>query len=159
MDKKDCHHLSDVSYRELAASVLTVLERVIAVLVLVAIVFYVVESVQFFLSGDMTENGLLYEVVYRVLLVSIGLELARMLVTHSFLAVLELLGFVIARKLLVPDVTMVDILIGVLAFFALVACYRYLIFPIRKELREENMLTTTTRIWRDEEREVGYVVK
>jgi len=40
-----------------------------------------------------------------VLLLVIGLELVRMLVTHSLSAVLELLAFVIARKMLKPDLS------------------------------------------------------
>lgn len=151
MIDNDCSHhtFTDISYRELSASVLTVLERLIAFLVMVAIAIYVYDSIAFFLETPWGQYDFIYEVVSRVLLISIGVELARMLVTHSFLAVLELIGFVIARKLLAPDVTMNDILIGVLAFFALVACYRYLIFPIRQELRAENMYVTTTRIWND----------
>ncbi|HNT30220.1 MAG TPA: hypothetical protein PKL83_04690 [bacterium] len=51
-----------------------------------------------------------------------------MLIVHDLVAVLELLAFVIARKLLKPDVGALDILISVTAFVMLLAARKYL-FP------------------------------
>ncbi len=45
--------------------------------------------------------------------------------THDLGAILELLAFVIARKLLKPDLQALDILLSVLAFVALLAARRY----------------------------------
>jgi hypothetical protein len=59
-----------------------------------------------------------YELIYRVLLLVIGVELVRTLVTHDLRAVLELLAFVVARKMLKPDLGVLDILLSVLAFVA-----------------------------------------
>ena len=68
-----------------------------------------------------------YELIYRVLLLVIGVELVRTLVTHELRAILELLGFVVARKMLKPDLVVLDILLSVLAFVALLAANRFLL--------------------------------
>jgi hypothetical protein len=75
--------------------------------------------------------------IYRVLLLVIGVELVRTLVTHELGAVLELLGFVVARRMLKPDLAVLDILLSVLAFVALLAANRFLLFtPSPPESRE-----------------------
>ena len=63
--------------------------------------------------------------IYRVLILVIGVELIRTLVTHDLGAVLELLAFVIARKLLKPDLSALDILLSVSAFVVLLVARRY----------------------------------
>jgi hypothetical protein len=68
-----------------------------------------------------------YELIYRVLLLVIGIELVRTLVTHELRAILELLAFVVARKMLKPDLAFLDILLSVLAFVALLAANRFLL--------------------------------
>ena len=54
-----------------------------------------------------------------------AVELIRTLVTHDLGAVLELLAFVIARKLLKPDLTALDILLSVSAFVVLLFARRF----------------------------------
>jgi hypothetical protein len=102
-------------------------ERVLALLVLAGVVIFAATGTAHLVRQDWTATETFYELIYRVLLLVIGLELARMLVTHSLVAVLELLSFVIARKMLKPDLTAVDIALSVLAFVALMAARRYLI--------------------------------
>ena len=53
-----------------------------------------------------------YELIYRVLLLVIGVELIRTLVTHDLSAVLELLAFVVARKMLKPELSTLGIVLG-----------------------------------------------
>ena len=102
-------------------------ERLLAALVLVGVVISAVTGTMHLVLLDWTETQTFYELIYRILLLVIGLELARMLVTHSLVAVMELLAFVIARKMLKPDLTAADIALSVLAFVALMAARRYLI--------------------------------
>jgi hypothetical protein len=64
-------------------------------------------------------------------LVVVGLELVRMLILHDLAALLELLGFIIARKVLRPDIVTLDIVLAALAFVALLAARRYLAHPAR----------------------------
>lgn len=111
------------SYRVL----LKAAEQLLAGVVLVGVVFAGVGSVQALSVMDWRATDAMYELVYRVLLLVIGLELARMLVTHDLLAVVELLAFVIARKMLKPDLTSVDVALGVGAFAALLLARYYVL--------------------------------
>jgi hypothetical protein len=75
--------------------------------------------------------------IYRVLILVIGVELICTLVTHDLGAVLELLAFVIARKLLKPDLTALDILLSVSAFVVLLIARRFFLRLPSNEANEE----------------------
>lgn len=101
-------------------------EYLFALVVLFAVVISVLASLTSFMQFDWSSNKAFYDFIYRVLLLVIGLELARLLITHNIQAVLELIAFVIARKTLKPDITSLDILFIVISFFLLI-CSRVLI--------------------------------
>jgi len=101
-------------------------EKLLAFAVMVSVLVAFVEGAIFLAGQDWTAKETFYELIYRVLLLVIGLELVRMLFTHSLAAVLELLAFVIARKMLKPDLTAVDIILSVFAFVCLLAGRKYL---------------------------------
>jgi hypothetical protein len=101
-------------------------EYLFAVVVLFAVVISVFASLNNFVQFDWGSNKSFYDFIYRILLLVIGLELARLLITHNLQAVLELIAFVIARKTLKPDITSLDILFIVISFFLLI-CSRALI--------------------------------
>lgn len=102
------------------------LEKLLAVVVLGSVIVAAVHGGIRLAGLDWSANETFYELIYRMLLLVIGLELVRMLITHSLAAVLELLAFVIARKMLKPDLTSLDIILSVMAFVALLAGRRYL---------------------------------
>lgn len=104
---------------------ITVLEKLVAMVVIVGVIGYAAHSVVVLLSLDWSLTETYYELINRVLAIIIGLELVRMLVSHSIAAVLELLAFVIARKMLKPELESIDIMAGVLAFVALMAARHY----------------------------------
>lgn len=101
------------------------IERLLALAILIAVLVFAVRSAQAMIAMDWRLTETFYELVYRVLLLVIGVELARTLVTHDLRAILELLAFVIARKMLKPDLDVLDILLSVLAFVALLAANRF----------------------------------
>jgi hypothetical protein len=102
-------------------------ERLLALCVLIGVIAHTIFS-GIVLSGmDWRLTVTFYDLVYRVLLLVIGLELVRMLVVHDLMAILELLAFVIARKMLKPDIVALDIVLAVIAFVALLAARRYLL--------------------------------
>ncbi len=107
-------------------SVVRWLEKFLAVAALASVLVAAVLGAIYLSGLNWTDKETFYELIYRVLLLVIGLELVRMLITHSLSAVLELLAFVIARKMLKPDLTSVDIILSVLAFVALLGGRRFL---------------------------------
>lgn len=115
-------------------------ERLLAMAVLGGAIVYGTASVQVMASMDWHTTATFYELIYRVLLLVIGLELVRMLVVHDLMAVLELLAFVIARKMLKPDLAAVEIVLAVLAFVALLAARRFLFAALSTQ---ENIKTST----------------
>ena len=115
-----------VNLRGSYSATVRILERLLALGVLISVLVALIKGGIFLAGEDWTQKETFYELIYRVLLLVIGLELVRMLITHSLAAVLELLAFVIARKMLKPDLTAVDIILSVLAFVSLLAGRRYL---------------------------------
>lgn len=104
---------------------ITLMEKLVAFAVVLAVIFYAVSSIATVAVMDWSLTETYYEVINRVLAIIIGLELVRMLISHSIASVLELLAFVIARKMLKPDLGSVDIMAGVLAFVALMAARHF----------------------------------
>jgi hypothetical protein len=102
-------------------------ERGLALVVLVGIVVAAVGSGVALTRMDWRSTTALDELIDRALLLVIGLELVRMLITHEIKAVLELLSFVIARKTLKPDLQPHEIALCALAFVLLLGAYRYLL--------------------------------
>jgi hypothetical protein len=101
------------------------IERLLALVILGGVFAFGLGSAQTLVAMDWRLTETLYDLVYRVLLLVIGVELVRILVTHDLRAILELLAFVIARKMLKPDLGVLDILLSVLAFVALLAASHY----------------------------------
>lgn len=106
-------------------SAITILEKFVALAVVLGVVMYSIQSIVVLAGMDWALTETYYELINRVLAIIIGLELVRMLISHSIAAVLELLAFVIARKMLKPDLESVDVMAGVLAFVALMAARHY----------------------------------
>lgn len=102
------------------------LEKLIAFATLTAVVWYSFTSIGVLWEMDWASTETFYEFINRTLVAIIGLELVRMLVNHSIGAVLELLAFVIARKMLKPDLEALDIALSAGAFVALMAARHYL---------------------------------
>lgn len=118
MDKK----ISD-SYR----GAVKWLERILAMAVLAGVLVSAIHGAIYLARVDWSSTDAFYELIYRALLLVIGLELVRMLITHSLGAVLELLAFVIARKMLKPDLSALDVALVVAAFVALLAGRKHLL--------------------------------
>ena len=110
-----------------ARTIATSLERLSALAILIGVIVFAFQSTFVLIEMDWRSLDTFYELIYRILLVVIGVELIRTLVTHDLAAILELLAFVVARKLLKPDLTALDILLGAGAFVGLLAARRFLL--------------------------------
>ncbi len=107
------------------------MERGLAAALLVGVVAFAIQSCIVLAGMDWTDDETIYRMIYKTLLLVIGIELIRTLVTHDLGAILELLAFVIARKLLKPDLEALDILLSVIAFVLLLGARRYFLGPIK----------------------------
>ena len=103
------------------------LECGLALAILVGVIAFAFSSAIALSGMDWGDTPTFYEMIYRVLILVIGVELIRTLVTHNLGAVLELLAFVIARKLLKPELTAMDIFLSVSAFVVLLIARRFLL--------------------------------
>jgi hypothetical protein len=108
----------------------TGLERLLAFGILLGVVAFAYESIVALIQMDWSTTETFYELIYRALLLVISVELIRTLVTHDLMAVLELLAFVVARKMLKPELATIDILLGVAAFAGLLAARRFFLPPL-----------------------------
>jgi hypothetical protein len=113
------------STRTIAAAI----ELLLALGIIVGVIAFACLSTVALIEMDWRSTETFYELIYRVLLVAIGVELTRTLVTHDLAAIMELLAFVVARKMLKPDLTSVDVVLGVGAFVALLAARRLFLSP------------------------------
>ncbi|MBP9759444.1 hypothetical protein KBD45_07155 [Candidatus Dojkabacteria bacterium] len=114
-------------FNEIISKTVKLIERLLALIIILSVIFYALNSFTYMYSADWQTKEVFYEIIYRALLITIGLELARMLVTHNFLSILELLAFVVARKMLKPELSSIDVLLGVLSFVILLIANRFLI--------------------------------
>ena len=71
------------------------------------------------------EYVVLQKLVESILLIAIGAELALLLLFHRTTAVVEVMIFVIARKMVSPDTTIVGLLIGTIAVIGLIVVRFY----------------------------------
>jgi hypothetical protein len=101
------------------------IERLLALVTLAGVFVFGLGSTQTFVAMDWRLTETFYELIYLVLLLVIAVELVRTLVTHDLRPLVELLAFVIARKMLKSDVAVLDILLSVLAFVALLGANRF----------------------------------
>ena len=110
------------------------IEGIFSWFIILGTLVFAIDSGRYFIMVDWFDPATFGEFINRALLIVIGLELARMLRVHSLVSVLELLAFVIARKLLVPELSMTETVLGVLGFCVLVLV-RLKLFPHGKQDR------------------------
>jgi len=108
-----------------------ILEMVITGLIAIGIIVGLVDLVKYIGEILVTEPGKSYELfrnflAYALILI-VGVELMLMIIYHSTEAILELILFVIARKMLVYADTMLDLIWGTLAIAIVFATLRYLV--------------------------------
>lgn len=104
-------------------------ERILAISIFAGMGIFFYHSFVALSIIDWNHTDTLYELINRILLLVICLELIRTLLTHELEAVLELLAFVVARKTLKPDLSVTDILLSVIAFVILMIARKYLVTP------------------------------
>ena len=108
-------------------------ERVIALALLVAVICFFLATLRTALGVDWNSMTTLHELGQRVLLMTIVLELVRTLISHELASLVNLLSFVIARRMLEPQTAFWAVPPGVGAFAILMATRRYLLNGIGQD--------------------------
>lgn len=108
-----------------------VLEMVIAVLVSIGIIIGLVDLIRFFpaiLTANRTDSYAIFQefLGYSLVLI-VGVELMLMIIKHSTREVLNLILFVIARKMLIYSQSMLDLVLGTLAIVLVFIIIKYLV--------------------------------
>jgi uncharacterized membrane protein (DUF373 family) len=82
------------------------------------------------------EYEALHQIIQDVLLVAIAAELALLLLFHKTSAAVEVLIFVIARKMTISGISGLDLLAGIAALGGLVVLRFYFIEPKNRQVKE-----------------------
>ncbi len=107
-----------------------VLEVILAILIAIGVTIGLIDLVMYVIEIFTTNAHASYDVfkhfLAHTLILVVGIELILMLVSHSTNAILELVLFVIARKMLIYAETMMDLVLGTIAIAIIFAIIRYL---------------------------------
>ncbi|MFZ1720460.1 MAG: hypothetical protein WAU28_03860 [Candidatus Moraniibacteriota bacterium] len=103
--------------------ILKLAEIVLTGLVLCGVVYFGVLAVGDFLHSDWSSMGTMYDFIATVLLILLGLEVARLILVHSIVVVMELMLLIIARKMLYPDISALEMIYCAIAFAIIVGVY------------------------------------
>ncbi|AFM25177.1 hypothetical protein [Desulfomonile tiedjei] len=113
-------------------------ERIIALALLVGVLSFFLATLRMALDLDWKSLATLHEISQRILLMTIGLELVRTLISHELSSLINLMSFVIARRMLEPQILFWEIPLGVAAFAALMATRKYLMNGVQKTAGAED---------------------
>lgn len=102
--------------KEKLSASLDFLESGMSILVLFGLIMYLVNSFGSLRGLDWANIETFYFFINYILALVVGIELAKLMITHDIFAITNLLTFVVARKLLKPDLGALEILLGILAF-------------------------------------------
>lgn len=97
-----------------------VLEFFLAALVIIGTALYLIMSLGLLFS-DYTAPQLFFSDLVSIFLSAIiGIEVARVLITHNLFSMFDVLGLILIRKALDPETTVTEVLVVVVAFVILI---------------------------------------
>lgn len=103
--------------------VLKMAELVLAVTMFCGVIYFGINISAGFLQADWSNIDTAYSLINTILVVLLGLEVARLIMVHSIGVVMELMMLVIARKMLHPDISGIDLIAYAVAFAVIVLVY------------------------------------
>lgn len=117
---------------KLRYGILVVTEIILSVTVFFSVVYFGFNAAQSFLLKDWSSMSVMHEFISFILLIILGLEVARLILVHSITVVMELMLLIIARKMLHPEIVAIDLLFTTVAFALIVGIfYLYELKPIK----------------------------
>jgi hypothetical protein len=109
------------NHREKEKSFLHAIELILALAVIIAVAVSFINQIPVFLNADWGLDTTFINFIKIILHLAVGVELARLLVSYNINTVIELLVFVIARKILLFDESAISLVFLVLATVLLFA--------------------------------------
>ena len=132
-----------ISQKKICMKLAHILEVILALVVIVTVVLGLVDTLRIIYNAYIVdfshpvEYGQLNDIFGQILMLVIGVELVAMLSLHRPLAVIEVLLYAIARKLLlIPKTSSMLDLLGVVAIAGIFAIKKFLINEDKKEYNE-----------------------
>src|SRR5690554_3113104 len=126
------------------------LEIFLTLLLAIGITIGVLDIVNYFFeifnSSAVDSYDVFKHFLAHTLLLVVGIELMLMLLSHSTNAILELVLFVIARKMLIYADTMLDLVLGTLAIAIVFAIIKFLAPNRDFVARHDNIFTASTMV-------------
>jgi len=93
-----------------------ILEYCTSVFTLAIVLIFLLKTIVFYFQFDFTGIESFYTFINHILAIAVGIELVKLVVIRKPKSILRLLMFIIARKLVGPDITIEEILFGCVAF-------------------------------------------
>lgn len=123
---------------EKVESITYILEMVIAILLAIGVLLGLIDLVKYFSEILFATPSETYDIFqaflgYALVLI-VGVELILMIIHHSTRSILELVLFVIARKMLIYSETMLDLVLGTLAIVLVFVILKFLIPKDQKDV-------------------------
>lgn len=118
------------------------IELVLALTILISVIIFLLNKIAL---EDLVGLGTAVSIenlISDALLMILGLELVRLLITPSIKATLELMVFVVARKTLTPSISSLDLLFNIIAFTLLILV-NYVCIKGKVSSRFKKMLVPT----------------
>lgn len=128
------------------------LEIILTVLLAIGIAIGLIDVVKYFVyifkAEAVTSYSVFKQFLAHTLLIVVGVELMLMLISHSINSMLELILFVIARKMLIYGDTMTDLVLGTIAIAILFITIKFVPFskPLVNRDDEEGTYSASTTI-------------
>lgn len=136
------------------------IEMVLTVLLAIGVVFSLKDLIWYFPTiwntPSVASYGLFKDFLGHVLLLVVGVELMLMLINHSMVAILELILFVIARKMLIYADTMMDLLLGTVSILVVFLIFKYLLPNLKQTVGMEDFEFTGEETIEHVVEETGY---
>lgn len=101
------------------------LEYALAFVILIGTVVFSVVSLHGFIFADWADPTTFIHFLQQALYIAIGIELGRLLLSYSLDTLVELLAFVIARKLLLLEDNFIGLALGILSLALLFGARHY----------------------------------
>lgn len=135
----------------------------IAILLAVGVIIGLIDLIKYFsllLYADPADSYQIFQsfLAYALLLI-VGVELILMVLYHSTKSILELVLFVIARKMLIYSNNMIDLVLGTLAIAIVFATLKFLVLNGKKDIiKREGLICSAETIIKDIN-QIGYNIQ